>query len=52
MKTLLALSEQKAHIVNNKGLADIIYGKDVSNLSIQRDILGSKSLSNINESSF
>ena len=40
------------YIVNNKGLADIIYGKDVSNLSIQRDILGSKTLSNINESEF
>ena len=40
------------YIVNNKGLADLIYGKDVSNLTLQRDILGSKNLSNINESEF
>ena len=41
------------YIVNNKGLADIVYGKDVSNLSgLNNEILGTKQLSNINESEF
>ncbi len=41
------------YIVNSKGIGDIIYGKNVSNLSgIQSDILGSKNISDINESEF
>ena len=41
------------YIVNNKGLADIFYGKNVSNLSsFSNEILGTKTLSNINEDEF
>ena len=41
------------YIVNNKGLADIVYGKNVSNLSdLNNEILGTKELSNINENEF
>ena len=41
------------YIVNNKGLADIVYGKDVSNLSdFNNEILGTQELSNINENEF
>ena len=41
------------YIVNNKGLADIVYGKDVSNLSdFNNEILGTQELSNINDNEF
>ena len=41
------------YIVNSKGIADIIYGNDVSNLSnIQSDILGTKNISGINDGEF
>ncbi|RPG56010.1 MAG: hypothetical protein CBD95_005155 [Flavobacteriales bacterium TMED235] len=41
------------YIVNSNGIANIIYGKDVSNLTgIQSDILGTKNISGINDGEF